>query len=134
MNVNLSHSYHQSGAYLNEPSSHISCQVFLPDHDEPLKPPALIDANHLQKQHVGSLHRLPGGKEEVDEAEAHRQRLLDRIARLSGEVLARVQGQIISLLDAVEEEEVKGDEELKQQVVGEDKNESVIIVNKDSVS
>jgi hypothetical protein len=70
----------------------------------------------------------------VDEAEAHRQRLLDRIARLSGEVLARVQGQIISLLDAVEEEEVKGDEELKQQVLGEDKNESVIIVNKDSVS
>jgi hypothetical protein len=53
MNVNLSHSYHQSGAFLNEPSSHISCQVFLPDHDEPLKPPALIDANHLQKQHIG---------------------------------------------------------------------------------
>jgi hypothetical protein len=70
----------------------------------------------------------------VDETEAHRQRLLDRIARLSGEVLARVQGQIISLLDAVEEEEVKGDEEVKQQVLGEDKNESVIIVNKDSVS
>jgi hypothetical protein len=70
----------------------------------------------------------------VDEAEAHRQRLLDRIARLSGEVLARVQGQIINLLDAVEGEEVKGDEEVKQQVLGEDKNESVIIVNKDSVS
>ena len=70
----------------------------------------------------------------MDETEAHRQRLLDRIARLSGEVLARVQGQIISLLDAVEEEEVKGDEELKQLVVREDKNESVIIVNKDSVS
>jgi hypothetical protein len=53
---------------------------------------------------------------------------------LSGEGLARVQAQIISLLDAVEEEEVKVDEELKQQVVDEDKNESVIIVNKDSFS
>ena len=49
-------------------------------------------------------------------------------------MLARVQGQIINLLDAVEGEEVKGDEEVKQQVLGEDKNESVIIVNKDSVS
>ena len=45
-----------------------------------------------------------------------------------------MQAQIISLLDAVEEEEVKVDEELKQQVVDEDKNESVIIVNKDSFS
>ena len=45
-----------------------------------------------------------------------------------------MQAQIISLLDSVEEEEVKGDEELKQQVAGEDKNESVIIVNKDSFS
>ena len=45
-----------------------------------------------------------------------------------------MQAQIISLLDAVEEEDVKVDEELKQQVVDEDKNESVIIVNKDSFS
>ena len=45
-----------------------------------------------------------------------------------------MQAQIITLLDAVEEEDVKGDEELKQLVVDEDKNESVIIVNKDSVS
>lgn len=45
-----------------------------------------------------------------------------------------MQAQIISLLDAVEEEEVKGDEELKQLVVDEDNNQSVMIVKKDSVS
>jgi hypothetical protein len=66
--------------------------------------------------------------------ETHRQRLIERIGRLPGEGLARVQAEINRLLDTVEREEVKGGEEVIEQVVDEEVNESVIIVNKDSIS
>jgi hypothetical protein len=66
--------------------------------------------------------------------ETHKQRLLERITRFPGEGLARVQAEINKLLDTVEREEVKGEGEVIEQVVDEELNESVIIVNKDSVS
>jgi len=55
---------------------------------------------------------------------------------LPGEGLARVQAEINRLLDkvVVEGEEVKGEAELIEPGVDENLNESVIIVNKDSIS